>query len=88
MSKFKARVGVRMDSARALGIMGFSSTRFMDQVRHRSRETRINLVFQFAPEKLGHFETKGWNFLVFNLKRAIFPIWPRAKFVRFTVVYG
>jgi hypothetical protein len=32
---------------------------------HRSRETRINFVFQFAPEKLGCFETKGWNFLVF-----------------------
>jgi hypothetical protein len=25
---------------------------------HRSRETRINLVFQFAPEKQGRFETK------------------------------
>ena len=32
MSKFKARIGPKMDSARALGIMGFSSTRFMDQV--------------------------------------------------------
>ncbi len=34
-------------------------------VQHRSRETRINLVFQFAPEKLGRFESKGQNFLVF-----------------------
>jgi hypothetical protein len=30
------------------------------------RETRINLVFQLAPEKLGRFETKGWNFLAFK----------------------
>jgi hypothetical protein len=27
--------------------------------------TRINLVFQFAPEKLGRFEHVGYNFLVF-----------------------
>jgi hypothetical protein len=26
---------------------------------------RLNLLFQFATENLGHFETKGWNFLVF-----------------------
>jgi hypothetical protein len=32
---------------------------------HRSRETRIDLVFQFTPEKLGRFETAGWSFLVF-----------------------
>ena len=31
MSKLRARIGAKMDSARALGIMGFSSTRFMDQ---------------------------------------------------------
>jgi hypothetical protein len=35
---------------------------------HRSR---INLVFQLAPEKLGRFETKAWNFFSV-LKRAIF----------------
>ncbi len=28
-------------------------------LEHRSRETRINLVFQFAPEKLGRSETSG-----------------------------
>jgi hypothetical protein len=39
MSKFKARLGPKMDSARALGIMGFSSTRFMDQVRNSDIKT-------------------------------------------------
>jgi hypothetical protein len=33
-------------------------------INHRSRETRINFVFQFASEKLDRFETTGWNFLV------------------------
>ncbi len=51
---------------------------------HRSRETRMNLVFQFAPEKLGHFETKCRNFPVL----LFFPIQPRAKYVRFPVVYA
>ncbi len=37
----------------------------------RSQETRINLLFQFAPEKLGRFETQCWNFGVF-LKHAFF----------------
>ena len=46
------------------------------------RETRINWVFQFAPEKLGHFEKLGKNLSVF-LKRAIFfQFSPEAKFVR------
>ncbi len=36
-----------------------------DARNHRSLEIRINLVSKFAPEKLGRFETKGWNFLVF-----------------------
>jgi hypothetical protein len=49
-------------------------------------ETRINLVFQFAPEKLGRFESKGYTFLVF-LNVLFFPIRPRAKLVRFPVVY-
>ncbi len=33
---------------------------------HRSRETRINLLFQFVPEKLGRFKTQYSNFLVFK----------------------
>ncbi len=28
--------------------------------------TRINLLFQFAPEKLGRFERQCWNFLAFQ----------------------
>ncbi len=31
-----------------------------------SCDIQVNLVFQFAPEKLGHFESKGWSFLVFK----------------------
>ena len=32
---------------------------------HRSRETRINWRFQFAPEKLGRFDILGRNLLAF-----------------------
>ncbi len=62
-------------------------SKYISRPNHRSRETRINSVFQFAPGKLGRFETRGWNFLVFK-NLLFFPIRPRAKFVRFPVVYG
>ncbi len=52
---------------------------------HRSRETRVNLLFQFAPEKLGRFENTT-KIYIFS-KLAIFPIRPIAKLVRSPVVY-
>ena len=33
--------------------------------QYRSRETRINWLFQFAPEKLGRFENLGKNHSAF-----------------------
>ncbi len=53
---------------------------------HRSWETRLNLLFQFAPEKLGRFERQCWNFLTFQ-NGLFFLFRLRAKFVRFPVVY-
>ncbi len=53
---------------------------------HRSRDPRINLLFQFVPEKLGRFETKGWNFLVF-LKHAIFSNSPQSQVRPISGVY-
>ncbi len=50
-------------------------------------ETRIELLFQFAPEKLGRFEKHCKNLQIF--KRAIFfRICPVSKLVRSPVVYG
>ncbi len=51
-------------------LQDLSFTRHLQNRSRESRESRINLVFQLAPEKLGRFETKGWNFLV--LKNVLF----------------
>ncbi len=66
---------------------GMKGKEFSRIQSHRFPETRINLLFQFDPEKLGRFEKtlpqitsfKGFLF---------FPIRPIAKFVRSPVVYG
>ena len=42
---------------------------------HRSRETPINWLFQFAPEKLHRFEKLGRNLLVFK-NGLFYPICP------------
>ncbi len=53
---------------------------------HRSRETWINLLFQFSPEKLVRFKKHSKKITIFKTCY-FFPILPIAKLVRSPVVY-
>ena len=86
------RTEVRLESGRTLLSSRHLQIR-IDQPKlnqlnfiHRSRETRLNLLFQFALEKIGCFYKHQRYFLVFQ-NLLFFPISPTARFVRSPVVY-